>query len=1018
MIKVNYPYQDQVITSFVKLAGSVAVPAPDKLPPGVGYIQKQLPHNLQGSVLNSHQLRGKQYYLNRITYYIDGTAVREVDYVSDEIASYQFTDDYVGTVYGDVLQQGTHRFTILATFRSPQNPGVDIYDVLDLNFSYSDNSGGSLLPYLESLTPQQFAGEVDSQIINRMIDYAMTQRTEGALKVDIDGIQTLYDIDNVPKPLIPYLAKTVGYDYFAGLLGNDDTIRDELKFLPQWQKSVGTGESILVLLRALSMDGEINPLYLDLQNNVLRRGVKRRYEHTDTIKVVSQTKRARFTFPLTHASFVDQTIVTNIVGLDDVVHATFVWDIVNNRAAWIYFDTVNQWLVHSNGSNCTLDDVDNVFADRARGGVTIVFKSAVKTTISLNVVVKYQYDYESSPGRNCRLSEFFKVKVMTLAKPNAFPAKDFFHVIDIIKRSKPLRTKLESIDFPFSFADAYVMNPMTVSSTGDLSKTDRLEEWNIAKTEADIRHVITDSVDVRMSKTMTDGFLFSWENCGVDQNRFSIQASLAIEPSLHGEEVRNILANDGLAQRNFALIVNDDSIRKTDAEKRRWLRRLGLKVEQALPCIEATNFLIHNQTIKWDTPRSPAVVWSTPMVCQINDGEVWLSIDLMSDPTNRRGYSVHHTTGSSTFELIDLFDGSTPGDEPFDTSTTNFKTKEFTFSFGTAILAVFRCQDDSDREIIWTGFPELRNYHFENEVWYAAWFLECDFYTNPVHLSTFYASLLTSQQNNCCCIGIGTFSSQGGEPLETSVKAYGDFNAPTFNSVVFNSDDNQDLTYINTGINFNYTVGKTYQFDSTFDFEVYNLYTNEIVAVYRWNGSYWTTILNCIYITAALNPASLSLTSDLIVSGSISYTGAVPTGTPMEWGCRICPTMNGDRFGLDLSQTFTDDFGKAQVHAGMFGVQDTPADFLGVPVGSLFDHVHNQGGIRQAAYDGIYLRNGQLLPCFTMTVTIPSSAAFTWDNVTDNWDDLTKRFDAAGAPNDRVAYHHFPKAVVMEMLAP
>ena len=1015
MIKVSYPYKGQTVSSFVKIAGSVAAVSPDKLPSGIGYIQNQLPDNLKDDVIKSFELNGKRYFIKSLIYYCDGTAVREVSYVNDEISSYQFTDDYIGVVYGDTLAPGDHKFTIFATFFSPQNPAIDIYDVMDIPFTFFDNSSNSVLPYLNTIAPQQFVGGIDYQIFHKMFDFILTQRTEGALKNDIDALETLYDLDNVPQQLIPYLAKTIGYDYFAGLLGNDDTIRDELKFLPEWQKSVGTKESILVLLRALSLDGEINPLYLDLTNKVLVPGVKLRYQYEDVIKVVAQTKRARFTFPLTQSTFIDNTIRMSITGLDGTVYATLLWDIAKNAAHWTSFDTTDHWLVKSDGSQATLADVAQVYADQARGGITVVFTSAVKTLVSLEVTVDYQYEVDSRPGRNTRLSEFFNVKINTLAKPNLFPAKDYDHIIDIIKRSKPLRTKMESIDLPVLSADAYVVNYMSVSSTGSLSKMDRLVQYNIKSTEANVRNPIVESVDIRLANTLLDGFLFSWEGCAIDDNRFSIQASLAIDPELLTDETKQTLLNDNLSQRNFALLVNDDTPYKTLADKTRYLRRIDLRIDNTKPCVLLNNILIHGETLRYDTPQSPAIQSKTELLGQLDGTQVFLNVDLMNHPVNRIGYSVRWNLGESTFTLWDLFVNASLGAFPFDIDSPTFKQVSFSWGFADTTLMLFQCLTQADREAVWAARPLLNNYPFEFGIWYSIWNITGDFYTNPIHLSTFFQEMTVPQKSDCCCIGIGTFAPKGDVPI-TIVKSYGAFNEPEFNTVDFNSADYENSSYVGTEINFDFIIGKAYQFSSFFDIEIYNIDTNETVGIYRWSGSYWEVIRNFPLASVNLNPAYVLWTDDLHLSGKIDYVGPMPTGSFYSWGVRVCPNKVGDNLEMTIGSELTDDFGSAIVHNGMLGLQPA-GDYLGVPIGSLVDNNHNQGGQRMAAYDGVYMRNGVFLPTFTMIVTVPNSQEFIWDGPGE-YDNPQWRYDSAGVSADRLAYHHFPKKIVMEMLPP
>jgi hypothetical protein len=255
----------------------------------------------------------------------------------------------------------------------------------------------------------------------------------------------------------------------------------------------------------------------------------------------------------------------------------------------------------------------------------------------------------------------------------------------------------------------------------------------------------------------------------------------------------------------------------------------------------------------------------------------------------------------------------------------------------------------------------------------------------------------------------------GGEPI-FGVAAYGDFNAPEFNKVVFNSSDLDNTNYIGTTLNFDFIIGKAYQFETKFDMEVYSLTDGSVVARYSWNGSTWVAVETFPYITVALNPATTSWDGDITISGQIQYSGPSPSGATNSWGVRVCVPTVGDNMFLDLSTGFQDDFSAAMLHNGMFGLKPD-GDYLGIPIGCLVDHNHNQGGQRMVAYDGVYMRNGDFFPAFTMTVTIPSSSAFTWDGP-GNWDDPEWRWDTGGSPNDTVSYHDFPKKVVLEVTEP
>lgn len=1051
MVRVNYPYQNQTITSHVKLAGVVAVPGPDKLPQGTQFIQQQIPPAQWPLVLNSHQLFGKRYFINRITYYLDGQAVREIDYSADEISSYQFTDDYLGVVYGDAITAGKHTFAVVASFYSPQNPGVTLFDVVEIPFVYDDTTT-SILPYLESIAPQQFAGQLDHQIVMRMLDYALTQRTEGAVKNDIDFLDSLYDIDAIPQHLIPYLAKTVGYDYFAGLLGNDNTLREELRFLPDWQKSAGTKESILVLLRALNLQGKLTPLYLDMVNNVLITGVKRRYQGNTQIKVLSQTKRARFTFPLTHSTFIPQTVNFRIEDQAGTVLASFIWDINQNAAFWTVFST-SGWIVRQDGSPATFADLTQVYADQQRGGITIIFNQPVKTTQTLQVIADYQYEIESRPRANTRLSEFFDIAITSLSKPNEFPAKDVSHVVDIIKRSKPLRTKLREIELPVLSADAYHVNAMSLSSTGDLSKTDRLEQFNVSRTAVDLRNPVMEGVKFTQFNRMADGFLFSWEkDCNGFENRFGIFHSLAIEPSFWEDEdpFKKVLANDTLVQRGHAIIVNDDKTPVTATDRRRWLRQLGFRMDNYTDepgCIIANNHLAHYHTIRWDSPQSPAVQTYRDMVIELDivdqgspAAPVQLNVDVMVDPTNRYGFSIHWD-GGSTIDRWDLFLGSSVATESWDFDSPNDKSKTWVFATGTYTLQVVRFQNDAELEALYLARPNLRNYQFEvggspmPGKWYAIWDIEADFAGWPVHLSVFFPAVYAKNQGACCCTELGIMSTGGVIPVNPFM-SYADFNEPEFNYLPFNGEEEQTLMFVGASVVFNQILGKVYQYEWTVDLEVYNVYTNEVAAIFRWNGGYWETITLSPGIAASLNPASNGLWTDtLTLSGTISYSGPAPTGVPYVWGVRTCAKKVGDTMRIDLSVSETDDFALSFTHRGTFGPGDDALFYYdSLHFQSLLNHIHDQGDQRMAAYDGAYFKDGNLFPGLRMTVDMGSVATMvfdsgdTWDSAVgfgeaqfvwdsgDQFDDPLKVWDTTTPIKPVLQIDHYPKRLVFRGL--
>jgi hypothetical protein len=241
-----------------------------------------------------------------------------------------------------------------------------------------------------------------------------------------------------------------------------------------------------------------------------------------------------------------------------------------------------------------------------------------------------------------------------------------------------------------------------------------------------------------------------------------------------------------------------------------------------------------------------------------------------------------------------------------------------------------------------------------------------------------------------------------------------------------------DVFDINTPANFNQILGKTYQFGYEFDLEIYSLATQDVYAAYRWNSGAWITLLDSPLFSVALNPANAgSLTDDLIVSGSVTYVDGPVSGIEQQWGIRACPKKVGDRLGINLGTSFTDDFGLAQVHGGRFGLIDDSQTFLGLPWRALIEHKHDMGGQRMAAFDGYYLRGGDLLSCLTYKITLTADAltwdsgqswdaGHAWDFATqfqwdvDLWDDIHKVWDCTEPISGSMTIHHFPKRQVFE----
>lgn len=998
MIKVNYPNLGQTISATVKLAGVVFAPAPANLPAGIAFITGQLSDPGQISqVMGSHQLNGKQYLLATLTYYMDGTPIREVDYTLDEIPAYTFSTDYIPTVIGsEEITAGKHIFTVVARFFSLQNPGVNLYDVFDIPFVF-DASAISIKDYVDTITPQQIVGENDVKIVSSMLDYVLTQRTEGALKYDIDNLANLYDIDNVPAPVVPYLAKTVGYDYFAGLLGNDsDALREELRFLPEWQKSAGTFNSIQMLLRPLQLSAVIKPLYLDLIENDLISGAQNRYLYTDSFKTLAQSKSARMNFTLTHLTFVPNSITINITaGGLDVFDA--LWDVVGNRLVVTRFHDGTgtphvQWLIRGDGTNATAADVQTIFADQDRGGITIVFDQLVKAVVDLRVTVNYQYTVAANPGRNTRLSEFFDINIGTQAKPNVFTAVDYQHVLDVVQRSKPLRTKLRDIQFPAKYADAYAINPYSVSTTGDLSNQDRAAGQNIRPTEVNSGHLITDSLVVRHWKRMIDGFRFSWENgCNLQENRFGIFQSLSLEPSFLDPIMANIVAHDTLLQRGYAFLVLDDKTPVTAVDRAKNLHALGLQElnfkdgTKDSRCKILTDYTAHYQTIRFPAATSPAIQTFSDLLQIVDDpnttspaNKITFTVDIINSPNNRQGIAIVWD-GSPTIDIVNLVLGtSTP--TVWDTDSTDFK--QYTnHGTPTQTLSLYRFAVQADLDAFLQARPNLSNWPFEvgTGKWYATWDITADFHTYPQHISTHYDFILANHQGDCCCPALGVVN-QNTAPLV-----------------------------------FSQAVGAAYQNDQL-EVVISNVQTNEPVARYRWNGAYWLALQTSSVVTVSLSPAvsGTGWTLPMTLAGTVAY--ALPPSAQGNYSFRVdgCARKVGDNLMITPTASMQDDFSTRHVHNGEFGPINEAETFLGVPALSLFNLVHNRGGVQQVAGEE-YFKNNVTFPCLRITVTPSPQTQFTYD--TSHYDGGAFYDDAPGSPQLSYQFYHFPKKIIVQTVA-
>jgi hypothetical protein len=992
LLNITYPLQGQVISSHVRLAGRAVVPDPANLPAGTQWLIDRLEPADAAQVLNGHALFGKRYYLDTLTYYVDGRPFREVSYIDDEVGGHVFGNDYLNTVYdGTEIAAGPHRFTIVARFISHQNPGVELFDVVDLDLSY-DATAISIAGYLDRITPSQFTGEVDVRITNAMLDYVLTQRTEGALKYDIDQLANLYDVDNAPAGLLPYLAKTVGYDYFAGLIASQGALREELRFLPEWQKSAGTEGSIQSLLRPLLLTGTITPLYLDVVSNYLVEGVKNRHRYTDELRIEDRTRDARFALPLTHGTaFVPATVNLSVALDDGTVVFQAIWDAANLRLTTILFEETIPWLERGDGSHALAGDVQEILADNARRGITVVFDQAMRVVATLRVTVAYQYDVDSRPRRNTRLSEFFDARIESAARPNTFEASDYLHVFEIIKRSKPFHTKLRHITFPAKSADAYHVNAFSLSSTGLLSNLDRIRDAGIKPTEVQLNNPIQEQVSLTQFNRLCDGFLFTWErDCNLFENRFGIFHDLDIDPRDQDEEFKTQLRDD-LVARGHAVWVHNDALYATPRERRRWLRRVDLRIlnfttPPAAKVLEGQ--LAHFHTLRFDEVVSPAVQEFRDLMFELDDpaafspaGGVDLHVEVLSDPSVRNGFSLRWEGGSSVVRT-DHPSGAT-STVPWDVDGTDEKVLLQTEAWGSATLTVVRFRDDAQLAAFRVARPNLDNYPFEvggspdPMKWYAVWDVEGDFYATPVHLSATFDFVWANHQGTTCCENDAEVSSAAPGP-----------------------------------VSFSKSLGVVYQ-NADVVVTVTNVETGDDVARYRWVGAYWVAELEHADLVVTLDPAAgVGWSAAMSVDGTIEYVGAADSYT---FALRACSTKVGDALVMTPSMGLSDDY-KVHVHAhdGWFGIIDDGAVFFApydLNARAMIWHRHDQAQ-ETIAEDDFRFRDGELQAGLTMTVTMPfaSAAQFTYD--TDSYDG-NRFYDAAPVADQAVTIHHFPKRLVV-----
>lgn len=1040
LINVAFPFSGSTITSYVRLNGTIFANK-DELPAGIDFIKNQLPASMQDEVLLSHALQGKRYWIQTLNFFIDGNPIRQVDFTLDETPFYQFDEDYLPVFFSDEeIPVGSHQFQIQVFFFSIDNPGVIIFDTLGIDFIY-DNTGPSLIDTLNKLSPPLVSGEIDTQLLLQMIDYAFSSRTEGAIKTDIDFLATLYDLDTVPDTIIPYLAATVGYDYFAGLLGNNFSIREELRFLPEWQKSAGTKRSIELLLIAQRFNVDIKPLYLDLQNHRLLPGVKARYESEDEFLFQEDRVDRRFTFPLTHgANFVRSSVVfsteASITLIDGTIQFVPTFEAVfdeGTEAFVIRFISdgvsspdVPAWAtINETGAAVTEDDIQSLLIDRLRGGATLTFDQTVRFAEGTRFKIGYIYELDARPGRLTRLSEFFDVVIRSEGAPNVLTVSDYRRLSDTVLRSKPFRTKMRQIVQPAKYADAYIVNPFSFSTTGEQSNRDRLEDNNIDIQAVQIRNPIRETVNIRHKRTELDGFLFSWEkDCDRFENRFSFFKNLTVDVCDYNEAFREVLRRDLMLQRHHTILVPDDTLFKTAEERRRFLPQLGFNIlnfkggdEPGDGCIEVNDYTSHFHTVEHSVLSSPAIEARNNMVIELDTVQpigpadpITLNIDFLnvaviSPLGNLREWHSILWTGSGTFieGINDVLTG-----KPFDVDLPDRKEYSFTRNGIDFTLLFVRFPDQATLDAFYVERPTLNNYPFEvggspEAKWYAIVDASGDFFDIPIHLSVDFSNVFANFQNACdCCqqdlgeITFGAFSSPS--PMGSP--------SPFLGAIVFDE-----------------LLGEKYKFDPFIEVEVIRQEDNRQVQLFRWTGGWWKEVKNedeNIELTLNLITMDPSLTVPISVSGQAVYVGSGPVGdnVPYNYLVRMCAKKTGDLLAVKINAHFEDDFGAGIFHDGTFGVMDQDARYFAeqdTRLPMLFEHRHDQGNQNQPALDSHYFKDQNLWPGFRYTIAldtpeaISSLAQMIYD--LDSYDDVFF-YDTSPSTARYVQILHFPKKLV------
>jgi hypothetical protein len=184
-------------------------------------------------------------------------------------------------------------------------------------------------------------------------------------------------------------------------------------------------------------------------------------------------------------------------------------------------------------------------------------------------------------------------------------------------------------------------------------------------------------------------------------------------------------------------------------------------------------------------------------------------------------------------------------------------------------------------------------------------------------------------------------------------------------------------------------LGTAYQF-SDLVLEVVNNFSDVVEASWKWNGNRWESVVNSSIISATLTNASGAWTTPISIVGSVQFIGAAPTGSANNWDVRLYANKIGDNFQMDIGMGLEDDFGKFHLHRGMFGIDSDLTYYGSEKIVDLFNHQHNQGNQRMAAFDGLYFKGGELFPGFRLI---------------------------AGTGSSFTQYDHYPKKVVEKSLS-